>query len=64
MRIRHPLSEFKIKMIIRTDMDPKHKNFKGPIKIVEAVLQIYNIRRRMSIPRASELYDFQAILNW
>jgi hypothetical protein len=39
MRIEHPLSEFKIKMIILMSLEPKHKNFKDEYKIKELVLK-------------------------
>jgi hypothetical protein len=38
-------------MIIKMVLEPKQKNFKGPIKNVEAVKKEY-IRRHVSIPRA------------
>jgi hypothetical protein len=31
-------------------LEPKHKNFKGPLQIKETVKKNFNIRRHMSIP--------------
>jgi hypothetical protein len=45
-------------------LEPKYKNFTGPLQIKETVKKRFNIRRRMSIPRAFECYYFNIILNW
>jgi hypothetical protein len=45
-------------------LEPKHKNFTGPLQIKVTVKKIFNIRRHMSIPRAFECYYFKIILNW
>jgi hypothetical protein len=37
MRIEHPLSGFKLKIIILMSLEPKHKNFKDVYKIKERV---------------------------
>ncbi len=39
MCIEHPLSEFKIKLIILMSLEPKHKNFEEEDKIKERVLK-------------------------
>jgi hypothetical protein len=45
-------------------LEPKHKNFTGPLQIKETVKKRFNISRRMSIPRAFECYYFNIIINW
>ncbi len=45
-------------------LEPKHKNFTGPLQIKETVKKIFNIRRHMVTPRAFECYYFKIILNW
>ncbi len=45
-------------------LEPKHKNFKGPLQIKETVKKIFIITRNMSTPRAFECYYFKLILNW
>ncbi len=45
-------------------LEPKHKNFKGPLQIKGIVKQLFNIRRHMSMPRAFEWYYFTVILIW
>jgi hypothetical protein len=45
-------------------LEPKHKNFTGPLQIKETVKKIFIIRRHMSTPRAFECYYFKIILNW
>jgi hypothetical protein len=64
MRIEHPLSVFKIKMIILMILEPKHKNFIDEYKIKERVFKKFNIRRHMSLLVALELNYFQELLNW
>ncbi len=44
-------------------LEPKHKNFTGPLQIKETVKKIF-IRRHMSTPGAFECYYFKIILNW
>jgi hypothetical protein len=44
-------------------LEPKHKNFTGPLQMKETVKR-FNIRRHMSIPRAFECYYFKIILHW
>jgi hypothetical protein len=51
---RGALSAFKMKMIIRMILEPKHKNLKGQNQIKQQVQKIVNIRRHMSIPMAFE----------
>ncbi len=64
MRIEHPLSVFKIKIIIWMILEPKHKNFKDEYKIKVRVTKNFNVRRHMSILVAFELHYFQELLNW
>ncbi len=64
LRIEHPLSIFKIKMIIWMSLELKHMNFKDQHKIKEGVNTNSNIRRHMSILVAFEWHYFQALLNW
>jgi hypothetical protein len=45
-------------------LEPKHKNFTGPLQIKETVFKRFDIRHHMSIPRAFECYYFKTILNW
>ncbi len=45
-------------------LEPKHKDFTGPLQIKETVGKRFNIRRHMSIPRAFECFYFKIILNW
>ncbi len=45
-------------------LEPKHKNFKGPVQIKETVKKIFIITRNMSTLRAFECYYFKLILNW
>ncbi len=35
-------------------LEPKHKNFEGPLQIKETVKKNFTMRRYMSIPRAFE----------
>jgi hypothetical protein len=51
---RAALSAFKMKMIIRMILEPKHKNLKAQNKIKKQVKKIVNIRRHMSILLAFE----------
>jgi hypothetical protein len=63
MHKKHPLSIFKIQMIIWMILELKHKNFKDQCKI-NAQLKKNNFRRHMSILVAFKWHYFQAILNW
>jgi hypothetical protein len=45
-------------------LEPKHKNFTGPLQITGTVKKRFNIRRHMFIPRSFECYYFKIILNW
>ncbi len=42
-------------------LEPKQKNFTGPLQIKESVKKRFNIG---AIPRAFECYYFKIILNW
>ncbi len=64
MCIEHPLSVFKINMIIWMFLEPKHKNFKDEYKIKERVRKKIYIRRHMSVLVALEWHYFQELLNW
>jgi hypothetical protein len=44
-------------------LEPKLKNFKGPLQIKGDSLKMFNIMGHMSIPRTFECYNFKIILN-
>jgi hypothetical protein len=50
MRIENPLNAFEMKIKIRINVVPKHKNIKGKYKIKERVKK-NNLRRLMNNPR-------------
>ncbi len=40
-------------------LEPKHKNFTGPLQLKETVKKRFNIRRHVSMPQAFECYYFR-----
>jgi hypothetical protein len=64
IQAEHPLSIFKIKIIICMILESKHKQFKDQYNNKERVQNLFNIRPQMSILMVFEWYYFQAILNW
>ncbi len=65
IHIEHPVSVFKnYNYNFEWFLEPKHKTLNFPYKLKRRFKKILNVRRRMSIPRAFELYNFNVILKW
>jgi hypothetical protein len=47
--IKHPVSVFKIKIIIFMILEPKHEKFKDQYKIKSKSKKIFDIRRHMYV---------------